>query len=188
MDDTADTRKLMRARLKQVSGNERQTAGAKVVRRLLDMPEYKRAKRVFSYVPMRTEIDVMPFMQQVQQDGKRLFIPRITGAGTMDAVFVPQGFFDKLTRADYGIPTITGTSAAEPDSLDFIVCPGLAFDRSGTRLGRGAGYYDRYLVNTNAFVIGAAYAFQLADELARNAWDIPVNAVVVPDETIYIAK
>jgi 5-formyltetrahydrofolate cyclo-ligase len=153
--------------MKSISQEERGDVSARIVIRLLDIREYKAARRVFCYVPMKSEIDVLPFMLQARRDGKQVFVPRITGAGTMDAV------------------SSENSSVVDPADLDFIVTPGLAFDRTGSRLGRGAGYYDRYLAKTKAFKVGVAYPFQLDEPLAREPWDIPMDAVVLPNETIH---
>lgn len=78
---------------------------------------------------------------------------------------------------------------AGPPAPDLIIAPGLAFDRDGIRLGMGGGYYDRLLAlprHNNSLRIGLAYAFQLADSLPRQPWDVPVHAVCTEKGLVWI--
>jgi 5-formyltetrahydrofolate cyclo-ligase len=63
--------------------------------------------------------------------------------------------------------------------LDLIVVPGLAFDSTGQRLGRGAGFYDRFLANPTlrAFTCGVGFEVQLLDNLPIDRWDMPLHAI-----------
>jgi len=64
--------------------------------------------------------------------------------------------------------------------IDAFLCPGLAFDRNGGRLGRGRGFYDRVLANAraDAFKIGICHPFQLVEDTFPEAHDIPMDAVI----------
>ena len=67
-----------------------------------------------------------------------------------------------------------------PDELDLIIVPGVAFDPSGNRLGRGMGFYDRFLkkVKDNIPIIGLAYDFQVLEKIPANKTDIKVNKII----------
>ena len=83
----------------------------------------------------------------------------------------------------WGIPEPDPTApAAHPREIDAVICPGLAFDRQGGRLGMGAGYYDRFLCRTrpDALLIGIGYDWQLVDHVPMEAHDIPVHYFVSP--------
>ena len=94
--------------------------------------------------------------------------------------------FTELVPGAYGIlePSVELRELAEkqvsPAAIDMAIVPGVAFDRSGTRLGHGAGYYDKLLAQLRADSPRIALAFecQLFDELPRDAHDVPMNAVV----------
>ena len=81
----------------------------------------------------------------------------------------------------------TGDDLIDPDKLELIVTPGVAFDSKGNRLGRGKGYYDRLPATTKATKIGVAYHFQIVDELPAEPHDVPMD-IVITDRTVYITS
>jgi 5-formyltetrahydrofolate cyclo-ligase len=114
-------------------------------------------------------------------------------------VFVPlQADYRDWPRDSFGIPEPPATLEALSESdlgraSVFVVTPGLAFDRSGGRLGRGRGYYDRFLSSARAsaarrgasvFACGLCYAAQVLDELPRNEFDVPVDLIVTEEGLI----
>ena len=85
---------------------------------------------------------------------------------------------------EFGTPILAPTSECEIVVPEIIIVPGLGFTKAGERIGRGKGYYDRYLVNKKAIVIGVAFEDQLVDELPTDAHDVKMNFVVT-DREIY---
>ena len=80
-----------------------------------------------------------------------------------------------------------GSSRVQPDALDLIVTPGVAFDTSGGRLGYGRGYYDRLLARRRPEVAAIALAFQtqLFPEIPRSQTDVPVDAIVTEQSVVW---
>jgi 5-formyltetrahydrofolate cyclo-ligase len=76
-----------------------------------------------------------------------------------------------------------------PEQLDVVVVPGLAFDRSGNRLGRGKGYYDRFLSlfpsKTKTLLIGLAFECQIVEQIPVETWDCPVSIIITENGIIY---
>ena len=105
------------------------------------------------------------------------FLPRITGPGTME--FLPVENLAALRPGSFGI--LEPFEGTPPPHLDAIVCPGLAFTRTGHRLGQGGGFYDRILKRYPcARKIGVAFPIQIVAELPGEAHDIPMDAVLTP--------
>ena len=77
---------------------------------------------------------------------------------------------------------------ADPETIDLVLAPGLAFDRAGNRLGRGGGFFDRFLPLTRATVAGLCFSCQLIDEVPCSAGDVPVDLVVTELETIQVRR
>ncbi len=122
--------------------------------------------------------------------GARLYYPRVTGKGTL--AFYPHREGDGWEKGPYGIPEPPSLAGVEPRTKgwDIIVVPGLAFDRRGNRLGRGFGYYDRFLGGLPESVprVGLAWASQRIPEVPVDAWDVPVHVLVTEEGVIRAVK
>ncbi len=93
---------------------------------------------------------------------------------------------DELDVTSYGPKEPPHRVAAEPSEVDVVITPGMAFDRSGHRVGYGGGNYDRYLagLNPKATRVGIAFDVQVLAEVPRGPDDQPVDFVVTDQETI----
>jgi len=67
-----------------------------------------------------------------------------------------------------------------------VLVPGRAFDRKGNRLGRGGGYYDRFLGALDAVLCGCGYAVQIVDDVPVDAHDLPLQIIVTEDEVVRV--
>ncbi len=77
-----------------------------------------------------------------------------------------------ITEPEDSCPTV------DPSEIDLAIVPGLAFSRSGIRLGRGKGYYDRMLPRLNCFKLGVCYSVALSDSIPSEKWDVPMDKVI----------
>ncbi|MDO4691805.1 MAG: 5-formyltetrahydrofolate cyclo-ligase [Porphyromonadaceae bacterium] len=143
------------------------------VRRLI-RPEYR---RIGLYMPMHDEPDLEPLLLELSAQYK-VYLPRVEGERDMD--FYAFEGLDALERiGKYQILEPTSQeSPVEPSLLDAIVVPAIAFDSLGFRLGRGKGYYDRYLTRTKARTIGVSLGLMNIEQLPRDPWDLPMDEVV----------
>jgi 5-formyltetrahydrofolate cyclo-ligase len=122
--------------------------------------------------------------------GARLYYPRVAGKGTLAFYSHREG--DGWETGPYGIlePSIPAGVLPLLSGWDIIVVPGIAFDRRGNRLGRGFGYYDRFLGGLPESVprVGLAFADQRIPEVPVDAWDVPVHALVTEDGVIRVVN
>lgn len=109
---------------------------------LAGLEAYRRAKVVLAFVPMKNEPDISPFLARVLADGKLLCLPVCVGPGRMQARRADS--LACLAPGAYGILEPQG-QLVRPEEIGFVVAPCLAAGSNGTRLGRGAGFYDRFL-------------------------------------------
>ena len=88
--------------------------------------------------------------------------------------------FDDLISGMYGIqePSPEKRIKMNPEIIDLVIVPGIAFDRQGGRLGHGKGYYDRFLQFTRAFRLGLAFDCQLLKTVPTESHDVPMNAIL----------
>lgn len=161
----------------------RREADDHICRRIAAMDDYKAAATVFCYVPLETEIDIKPLLAWTLESGKRLAVPLCLGNGVMEAREISA--LSALIPGRYGIlepaPSSVPVAAAQ---IDFAVTPGLGFDRMGGRLGRGGGYYDRYLAGLGCSSAGVCYEALLLKRVPQDFWDKGVGAVVT-EQRVY---
>ena len=90
-----------------------------------------------------------------------------------------------MKQGAFGIWEPADDTAVDPSLLEWIVVPGVAFDRRMNRLGRGKGYYDRLLRQTPARKIGICYGLQLVDEIPAEPHDIQMDLIITENDIIY---
>lgn len=132
----------------------------------------------------------------------RLDAPRFLDATSSDAetsdvarfldrdAFAPERRFrfDALTSGAFGIwePLPVSERLVPAARFDVVLVPGLAFDLNGGRLGRGAGFYDRFLasVSPQTRLVGVAFDEQIVEKTPRDAFDLPVDALATPERLV----
>jgi 5-formyltetrahydrofolate cyclo-ligase len=172
----SEEKQRLRARLRALAGSSSAAPGD--IRAMLERwPIWHSAKSVCAFAPIAGEPNVL----DPWPTGKFLALPRIEGEN-LCAHFVTSPA--DLTAGRFGIPEPRTDAPAAGPSFDLILVPGLAFDRSGGRLGRGRGFYDRFLSGISGFRVGACFDWQLVDSVPVEAHDMRMDAIVTPSEII----
>ena len=173
----SEEKRALRIRLKalerSLSADYRECSGRAIVSALLSMDAYRQAECVCCFVGAGYEIDTRPLLRDALASGKRLCVPRCTGRGVMDMRRV--GSPDELAPGAMGIlePSADAEIVAASD-IDFLIIPCLACDRSGNRLGRGGGYYDRFLSGYGGASVTLCREAMLQDSIPMEAFDLRV--------------
>ena len=132
---------------------------------------------MLAFAPMPGEIDIWPLLAELAAGGQKLCLPLITGPGIMEARAVRD--LARLKPNSYGIMEPPPESPViDPAGLDLVLTPGLAFSKDLWRLGRGGGYYDRFLANCGAFRLGLARDLQIVGHLPHDPHDLRMQAVL----------
>lgn len=168
---------------------DRDAASAAACRHVIALPAYRAARTVLWYVSMPGELATRDALaaelRAAKTDGRRIAIPWCDGD---DLSLWRLDSLDELEPGTWGIleppPARRGDAARRvaPAELDFVVTPGLAFDRNGRRLGYGRGYYDRLLARApDATRVGLCLSTQIIDEVPAGARDMPMHWVVTEE-------
>jgi 5-formyltetrahydrofolate cyclo-ligase len=179
-------RQRITRQLKQLAPEEIRRRSALVTRNLTSHPLWEQTHVVLCFLAMAYEINTDPIVAQALKDGKRVGVPRMHGD---EIVFYEiESLHDEWEMHPYGVREPRSHLPACVHQKDgtrgyLLVTPGLAFDRCGRRLGRGKGYYDRFLrsAGPNLTPVGVAFAFQMLEEIPVTERDMPVQAVVTED-------
>lgn len=159
--------------------------GAEIQRLVLAFPAYRAAEAIALYSPVQNEVGTSEIGHGALAMGKRLYYPKV--AGGRSRVFRVRSE-SELVPGRHGIREPVGGQPL-PHRGDVglaVFVPGVAFDREGNRLGRGTGWYDRFLAGLDARVprIALAYEFQLLEEVPVERGDLPVHTVVTEKRVI----
>lgn len=155
-------------------------AAEHAARQLAGTPWIRRARHVAVYLDHGSELPTSPLIEYLLGSGKKIYAPRIGADQRMR--FLQLAEYTPLRLNRYGITEPAGSCPARRlRHMDVVILPLLGFDRRGTRLGSGGGYYDRALAFPRAFrkplLIGYGYACQNIESIPREPWDIRLDAV-----------
>jgi 5-formyltetrahydrofolate cyclo-ligase len=142
-------------------------------------PLLAEAQTIMAYYSLPDEVNTHALIDELVAEGKTVLLPKVTGADTMELRRY-TGRAD-LQEGAYHILEPVGEPFTDLSAIDLILVPGLAFDAAGHRLGRGRGYYDRFLHSKNrpyCVKIGVCFDFQKVDEVPVDAHDIAMDKVV----------
>lgn len=144
-------------------------------------PVWKNAGTILFYAPIRHEVDIWPLVSVSLQEGRRACLPRYLPQKDVYEAALITNMDKDLATGRYGIREPAPHCRALPlNRLDFILVPGVAFDPSGCRLGRGRGYYDRLLSATRGIRCGVAFEQQIRSKIPVEPHDIHVDYVATP--------
>ncbi len=184
MADRAALRRTLRQRRRALPRHERRCREA-ALRRQLRRLLRGRFRRIGAYLPFDGEADITALLRQLVATGRTLSLPRLEGRrGHM--CFVDWHPDEPLTGNRYRIAEPGPKAPRRPASkMDLVLAPVVAYDSTGTRLGMGAGYFDRHFAYLRyrrcwrrPLIVGVAFGFQEVQRLERAPWDIPLAAIV----------
>lgn len=156
------------------------------------LPEYAAAKTVMFYVDVRTEVRTREYLPQVLGRGKRIVVPYCVD-GELELFLLDS--MDELAVGMYKILEPKAELRSLPEKrvdvkeLDLIMVPGVAFDRTGARMGHGFGYYDKLLehARADAPLVALAFECQLFPEIPTAPHDIFMDKIIT-ERAIYPGK
>jgi 5-formyltetrahydrofolate cyclo-ligase len=177
----ATLRAEVRAKLAALSIEARAAASARLCDRLRESETWRNAKSILLFAPLAEEPDVWPLAEAVLAEKKVLALPRFTPA---TAVYVAALVRDLTRDIVVGRFQIREPAEACPElplaGLELVLVPGVAFDLSGHRLGRGRGFYDRLLGGIRGAKCGVAFDEQISDEVPSAAHDVRMDFILTP--------
>lgn len=173
-------RKTVRAKLAAMSEEDRVIKNAAITAKFLSSPEYKAARSVFFYFSTEEEADTRTAIRHALMDGKEVFLPRTEGD---DMRFVSYKEGDKLgLNPTYCVEEPLGE--ATDVVPDLVVVPLISFDKDKRRLGRGKGYYDRFLKGFNGATVALAFSEQECDRVPTEEFDLSPQVILTDKERI----
>ncbi len=177
-------KKQLRQRLRKILADippeQLAMQGSQACQLLTQQPEYRRAEIVMVFLSLPGEPDTTPLVLRAWQDRKRVLAPRVSWEQRRMLPVEIHSLTADLTVTGVGLREPVAGAPIPVSLIDLVVVPGLGFDVDGNRLGRGRGFYDRFLANPEFRGVACALAFeqQLVPELPAHPLDRPVDLLV----------
>ncbi len=177
MMEKSEIRAEVRRRIKELTPEQKSLSATKIFTTIEQNNHFTDAMCIALFASMKDEVSTEYALKAWLEMGKRIIVPRVEGDVMRFYDYAP----DKMQTGSFGIEEPIGDEEVSPAEIDLIIVPARAFTHSGERLGRGGGFYDKYmsLSGFRAYKIGIAYACQIFDSLPHDPHDIKVDEVVV---------
>jgi 5-formyltetrahydrofolate cyclo-ligase len=166
-------------KLKSQKEEDRKQKSRLIKNKLLRQAVFKKAKKVMFYIAMKGEVDTREMIETAKRLGKIIAVPICVKdrASLRPAILDSSARFKK---GPYGVLEPVVSRFIRPEDLDLVITPGVAFDKKGNRLGRGKGFYDRFLkrLPKDTPSIGLAFSLQVLRVIPTTSRDVSVKKVL----------
>ena len=169
--------------------DQRARESIKMCESIIASTPYQRATTVLAYASFGSEFDTSFLLQRVLADKKNLVMPRVDKE-TQQLQLHRVHHLDELVAGGWDIrEPHADAKIVTPNELDFILVPGVAFDRAGFRIGYGKGFYDKLLASSSpaSTRLSAAFDCQIVDAVPNEAHDQRVDIIITPTQKILIS-
>lgn len=173
-------KKLLREKIlsirNQLTKTEVEELSTKIIDNIKSMFDLCKYQVLAFYLPLGNEVDLRPLIQELLDNGKTIVLPKTLDKHTM--AFYPIKDLNDYHIGRFKVMEPNSNEKMPKDAIEIMFIPGIAFSHKGYRLGFGAGYYDRYLVDYPNIKVGVCYDFQVVEELPTDLYDIPVDVII----------
>ncbi len=183
MKNNSSIRSELLLQRKQLNTPQKNFLSDQVCKQILSYFTLSDFSSIATYHAIGKEVDLSRLIQQ----SSRLYLPVVKTKNTMQ--FNQFRSFHDLTKNKYGILEPQNTPSIKLQELELCFVPLVAFDRKGSRVGMGGGFYDRYFEFNRCqqkptILVGIAYDFQEDDTIQSQPWDIPMDMIITNKEII----
>ncbi len=193
--DFAEQKKVLReqAHARRNAQENKDELSLGICEKLVQLPEYQKAKTVLYYVDVRSEVRTRNYLAQALTQNKEIVVPWCNDQGELELFLLKS--MDELSIGMYKILEPREDLRRLPEkqvpvkSLDLIIVPGVAFDKTGARMGHGKGYYDKLLEHArpDTPLVALAFECQLFDKIPTADHDVFMDKIVTEKE-VYQGK
>ena len=183
--EKSQARRLVRQAIRRMTRVQREHCSAEIARLVLQLPECRAASVVMGFLPLPDEPDTLPLLAKLIRMGKTVCVPH-TLVKERRMFPVHLRVIAGLTAGECGIPEPASQEPCDPASIDLLLIPARAFDKEGNRLGRGGGFYDRFLAHDapRGVRCGIGFSCQLLDSVPHTDTDVPMDIIVTDAGTL----
>ena len=179
----SELRSQIRARLEKISPAVRAVESTDLCERL--KTQISSAHTILFFAPLPDELDVWPVLELSLALGTNCALPFFDAEKKSYSAKLLKNLATDIVIGKFGVREPAAGCAEIPlNQFDLVLVPGMAFDLSGNRLGRGKGFYDRILSEASGVKCGVGYDFQLLEKIPSEPHDAKVNFIVTPSRCV----
>ncbi len=184
----SEYRRFMKSVLQAIPSAQRAVKSQAACEQMIHTAEFQSARNVMLYLPMPGELDVGLLANAVLQSSKQLLLPLVDWNQRQMTPMAVQSFEGCDDPQLTGIRQPLGGEPFDIGRIDLVVTPGLAFGFAGERLGRGKGFYDRFLSLRDLSALRTALAFheQCRPEIPMEPHDVSLQMIVTDQEVLRV--
>lgn len=175
-----ELRAILKARLAGLSPADVEQRSARACELLADQPEYQRTGVIMAFLSLPSEINTAQLVLRAWQDGKRVLAPRVSWEQHRMIPVEIRSLTADIEDTQWSLRQPVQCVPVAIEMIDLVIVPGLGFDLAGSRLGRGRGFYDRFLAQPalRGLTCGLGFEEQVAQHIPTDAHDIRVKLLV----------
>lgn len=172
-------RKEIEKKLSNISFKENKTLSKELTENLISSNIWDKSDRIFIYLSFKNEVITDFIIEKALKDNKKVFAPLID-KNTMTFHRIDNINPIELVKNRFGIlEPPKGLKTVIPESNDIMLIPGVGFSLKGERLGRGGGFYDRFLsCNSDIIKVGISFEVQIYNKIPTEEWDITLDFIL----------
>ncbi|MBQ2365514.1 MAG: 5-formyltetrahydrofolate cyclo-ligase [Alistipes sp.] len=176
MEEKKEIRREVRRRIAEIDAPSRALAAERIFSQIETLEPFREARCIALFAAMKDEVPTDFALRRWRDMGKRIVVPRVEGDVMRFYDYAPE----RMQTGAFGIEEPMGDEECSCTDIDLMIVPARAFTRRGERLGRGGGFYDKYmsLNGFRAYKVGIAFSCQIFDAIPTDAHDIIVDEVV----------
>lgn len=176
MEEKKEIRREVRRRIAEIDAPSRALAAERIFSQIETLEPFREARCIALFAAMKDEVPTDFALRRWRDMGKRIVVPRVEGDVMRFYDYAPE----RMQTGAFGIEEPMGDEECSCTDIDLMIVPARAFTCRGERLGRGGGFYDKYmsLNGFRAYKVGIAFSCQIFDAIPTDAHDIIVDEVV----------
>ena len=175
MTDKKTLRNRIKGLKKEVSEEIKLTESKRIFEKVEALTGFSEAKTILAYWSLPDEVYTHEFVLRWHKE-KAIVLPIVVGKTLELRLFT--GMDCMVREPVFGIMEPKKGKLVDSTSLQFGIIPGVAFDPSGNRLGRGKAFYDQLLMNTSFLKVGVCFSFQMVEIVPTDRFDIPMDRII----------
>ncbi|MCP4590326.1 MAG: 5-formyltetrahydrofolate cyclo-ligase [bacterium] len=190
MSAKRDLRQRLRKILAAIPPDKIKPRSAACCKLLIGQREYRKAEIIMVFLSLPSELDTTPLVLRAWQDRKRVVAPKVSWEQKRMMPIEIRSLTDDLAETSLEIREPVAGVPIPVSMIDLVIVPGLGFDAQGNRLGRGRGFYDRFLAHPDFRAVKCAVTFeeQLCREIPSDPLDVRVDMVVTDTKVRRVKK